>query len=456
MNGSPEGLESDAVNWALLSGLLKYNDKGQVSHAPFVLDPYAIAAPLTALLCSLTPLCNELSLRVAADHEFLEEVLAPASRADEFTRYLLNLARDSAGSQPLRLLITRSDYFLTRLGNDGPLQARQVEMNTISASYAGLSGVMQGLHARLSAAHSPPRHLLANDPIAGIADGISQAMRLYGDQQACLLMVVDPDEPNVFDQLLLEGALLARGVPTKRVSLENIGSFGSIREGQLVLDGQAAAVTYFRSGYAPWQLKHPNARQGRELIAHSDTIAVPDTAVQLAGTKKVQQLLTQHEVLNRFANPEAARDLAGSFAAMFDLEQPLAEQPGQPPAWCHAVEHPAGYVLKPQREGGGNNLYDGEIPATLRHASKQDRSAYVLMERLYPITHRARLVKEARGATQECVSELGRFGVLLADNRRILENRDVGYLVRTKPAAVNEGGVSAGFGYLNSLAIEPD
>jgi len=54
------------------------------------------------------------------------------------------------------------------------------------------------------------------------------------------------------------------------------------------------------------------------------------------------------------------------------------------------------------------------------------------------------------------VSEIGRFGVYLADGERELLNTDAGYLVRTKGHDVTEGGVSAGFGYLDSLLLTPD
>lgn len=41
---------------------------------------------------------------------------------------------------------------------------------------------------------------------------------------------------------------------------------------------------------------------------------------------------------------------------------------------------PCSYVLKPQREGGGNNLWFNEMVKVLSTASVEERSAYILMQ----------------------------------------------------------------------------
>ncbi|HEX7926562.1 MAG TPA: glutathione synthase, partial [bacterium] len=71
-----------------------------------------------------------------------------------------------------------------------------------------------------------------------------------------------------------------------------------------------------------------------------------------------------------------------------------------------------------------------------------------------PRTHPTWLVREGHAEQATCVSEIGRFGTLLANGPTLLHNRDAGYLVRTRPAHLHEGGVSAGFGFLDSLILE--
>lgn len=47
-----------------------------------------------------------------------------------------------------------------------------------------------------------------------------------------------------------------------------------------------------------------------------------------------------------------------------------------------AERHPEAYVLKPQREGGGNNLYGEQLLEKLR--SRQGLAAFILMQRIRP------------------------------------------------------------------------
>ena len=45
-----------------------------------------------------------------------------------------------------------------------------------------------------------------------------------------------------------------------------------------------------------------------------------------------------------------------------------------------AIATPSDFVLKPQREGGGNNLYEEEMVAMLQAASDEQLQAYILMD----------------------------------------------------------------------------
>ncbi len=47
-----------------------------------------------------------------------------------------------------------------------------------------------------------------------------------------------------------------------------------------------------------------------------------------------------------------------------------------------AIADPDSFVLKPQREGGGNNVWGTELVRTLKSASVAERGAYVLMQRI--------------------------------------------------------------------------
>ena len=50
-----------------------------------------------------------------------------------------------------------------------------------------------------------------------------------------------------------------------------------------------------------------------------------------------------------------------------------------------AYDDPMGWVLKPSREGGGNNIWEGEMVDKLKELhDSEEREVFVLMQRLNP------------------------------------------------------------------------
>lgn len=117
--------------------------------------------------------------------------------------------------------------------------------------------------------------------------------------------------------------------------------------------------------------------------------------------------------------------------------------------------HPENYVLKPQREGGGNNTYNLDIieKFTTPHAISELK-AYILMQRIKPSPRPGFLVKQRKLAVVGVISELGVYSYLISDHKSILENKHGGYLLRTKSFDTDEGGVATGYSVLDSVVYE--
>lgn len=114
-------------------------------------------------------------------------------------------------------------------------------------------------------------------------------------------------------------------------------------------------------------------------------------------------------------------------------------------------------VLKPQREGGGNNVYRTNIPAFLDKLPAAEREAWIAMEMILPPSGvQNLLVKsgESSVAKGEIVSELGIFGwTLFGAQGSTLKQEEAGWLVRTKGKESDEGGVAVGFSVLDSVLL---
>ena len=120
-----------------------------------------------------------------------------------------------------------------------------------------------------------------------------------------------------------------------------------------------------------------------------------------------------------------------------------------------AFSNPESYVLKPQREGGGNNIYRSSIPGFLKSLPNEAHyNAYILMELIQPSPLTNSIIREGKIITGGVVGELGVYGMILWDqDGRVLKNEDAGWLLRTKVKGVDEGGVAAGFGSIDSVCL---
>lgn len=102
------------------------------------------------------------------------------------------------------------------------------------------------------------------------------------------------------------------------------------------------------------------------LIERSTAIKCPSIYYHLAGTKKVQQALARPEMLKRFVSDDSKISLIeGIFTGLYSLDM---NEEGEA-AVKMVLDNPEKYVLKPQREGGGNNVYGSDIPMALSVSS---------------------------------------------------------------------------------------
>ena len=409
-------------------------------------------------MIELTPYFSELMINVSQDWGFLDETLSPISKTDPFLKMLLDL-REHEVSQSRQLLVQRNDFFLIKddigkgghdsssSGEDTSASAlRQVEINTVSASFPFLITQLTRLHQHIF------EQIIPNNPLKPVVDSFAKAIKDYGSTDAIMLLVSQPAESNRFDQLGLEQLLWDEyKIQTVRKTLTEIYENGSLSEGHLILAGKKVAITYYRAGYTPEDFNTSGAIKGRQLIEASSTIQVPDLAMQLAGMKKIQQVLTRPEILSNFVSEEISKRFRKTFVGMHSLDEIIETPEGEISASEWASINPEKYVLKPQREGGGNNYFGSDILKLIPTIKKEEQKAYIMMEKIQALPHSSLQIVNGQAETLNCVSEIGRFGVCFAENGEIKNNLDAGYLVRTKARNVNEGGVCSGFACLNTI-----
>lgn len=404
-----------------------------------------------------------------------------------------------------------------------PPSLKQVEFNTISSSFGGLAVRVAELHTELAtfpdqddcllypphelfntanlATDTPPetspsRHSLnlsgippPNSAVVTLVSGLITAHGAYGSSKhdpglpTCILFLVQDGERNLFDQMALSSYIRDKHpeVPTFRLPVSKILAYTSIPDSSsnpnrpLIYTPPSnprvqfeVSVVYFRALYAPTEYNTPSSWAARHHLERSSAIKCPSVLLHLSGSKKIQQVLTDTTtpILERFL-PDASREELASLRASFAPQYSMSDGPDSEGVRIaldpdRAVNH----VLKPQREGGGNNIYRTNIPPFLKSIPEKDYKQYILMELIQPPKDAKNTVLRSDGkvVSGHVISELGIFGTAVwkhkigegRDHMQMLQNEEGGYLLRTKARDSDEGGVAAGFSSLDSLVLVDD
>lgn len=468
----------DVVAEALQLDLCFLSGPGQTRQVPFALTPTPIAADTYKNLVDAAALLGRLTQALASNAALLEEIHAPLAESEPFFAELLSIHRElstAAGSLPrMPLLLQRSDFML-----DKTLGPSLVECNSIAAGMAPFGDRIQQLHVYIQqrwpeefGLYTPAAgtEIVPNPATSRLADAITLAakhIRLEAQDRAAptFLMIVQENEDNIFDQRLLERALQNRGVKTCRRTMRQLHrQLSSGPNLRLILEGFGPIdVVYLRAGYQYQDyvasdldaIKCCDALRAVRIFIERHRVAVNATvAQQLATSKRMQQFIAAKSasMLHEFGfSPSEAVALKDVFVEMSLIDAGSANRLQETGT--------SQWVMKNQGEGGGHCLFDEAIAERLASLDKKDYPMWTLMHRLRPAGREVTTLRVREGKAQrvdQLVSEIGIFTAHLGDEPlggSVQDPGFIGYLVRSKPADVTEGGVHSGFGMLDSLQL---
>ncbi|CXI61654.1 glutathione synthetase [Plasmodium berghei] len=259
------------------------------------------------------------------------------------------------------------------------------------------------------------------------------------------------------------------------------------------------SVIYFRALYSPlhyneivWKL--------REMLEFSDAVKIPSLPYQLVGLKKIQMLLLDDEILRKYISIDLNKNKKSEEQILNDmstLKKTFALQidPSlnkHSDIISYAIKNENKFILKPQREGGQNNLHGNDVKEKLmlyyKPEEKNKLSFYVLMEKLFPspfptihcrikeinknyeqkmnpLSEENQLQKKNSNycdeentqfiefSLEQSISEFGFFHNIIFFKDKNILNEQKGYLVRTKNVNENEGGAICGISSLDSVFL---
>lgn len=473
-------ITSETVQYAKTHGLVmnqKISENNyQLVHVPHVLIPTIYPRETFLHLKAIAPLFSLVVDKMSRDSKYLLEKLEPVLHVDEFTAKIASIYKkvyvdeSNPQTQTLAMGIHRSDYML-----HGEFQALQVELNTISSAFGAMSQLTQGMHhyivnrfqleSKYGEAKLEENRSL--DEIVGLmhlahTSFLSQLSFKSQNQeneqntqgkQVIVLFIIQPQERNFADQKHLEFTLFERhSIPALRVSLDDILKHGKLDKNYNLIYTTSdhvehiVSVAYYRAGYNPSDYPTNREWEARLLVERSSAIKCPTTGYQLVGTKYIQYILTLPGVLERYLSEEECFQIRSVFTGIYSMKNEEIVK--------KAIENPQNYVGKPQREGGGNLLFGEHLQEVLKVMPLDVKEGYILMERISPTGQESIFCRNEICSTIQGVSELGTFCLFLGDSSsKILLNKYGGYLLRTKPKHMEDGGVASGVASMDSIAL---
>jgi len=423
----------------------------------------------------------------------------------------------------------------------GHIPFKAVEQNTIAVGMSYLSNQVRKIHDntldRLKDAGHLPREeddvkysrfegvgceTFAKTIAEAVKACIGHGVICTDKSRVCLcLMITENLEKNCIDQLGVIKAIgkalendegFKRVIPLQRTISYLLLAY---REQRLVIDDNSSlilididsqqnriekeiCVVYWRMFYDPSHVSEGKDKNDlwnlRRLIERSTALKIPSIGGQLAGAKEIQKKLSSREVVEQFLPLSYFDNRVEIQQLAIDLVMECTAKQIDPLQDMDLFERVVGpekyqWVLKPQREGGGNNYFSDKMVDKMMELKENIQthnrgSAYVLMELLKPPPHKSIVLdikvdsiglrsfnadselgiysayaacrcQSAKIGTSNALNGLGPLSSLTIPG--LISLNTGGNLLRTKPYDQDEGGIYKGYGWLDSaLLVEDD
>ncbi|MEZ9298889.1 glutathione synthase [Vibrio splendidus] len=475
----PQQVIEDACEWALMHGVAFRQPDNTARHCPFSLAPMTMERDVYEHLLRVTPLITKLISNVSEDHDFLQSSLSDMAQADPFFGRLMELHQQAHGSTDERLNPARQPLLLMRTDfmDDRQHGAKVIEFNGIAAGMAPFGQRATEFHSFMQnqwpetyknwledLSATPAENQGLTQLAYGIATTAKQVKADFNEQgKPIFLMVVQKNEDNVYDQHLLEVKLQKQGVRTVRRTFEQLSSqLSSGDNKRLLLEGIGAIdVVYLRAGYQYSDYWAPELNESvcchtlsqTRLFMEQHHVAMNATISQQLATSKTMQMLLTMMPASEYGRWGLTLEEAELVKSVLADMKPITSESIE---WFNTQADKQEWVLKNQGEGGGHCVFGDDISEQLSQLKPEEYDAWALMQRLYP--HERDVPTIAVRDTQQTlvtdlVSEVGLFTAYYKGEPVTELDGYAGYLIRSKPASENEGGIHSGKGILDSLVL---
>ena len=456
----PENILEEMIMYLYTHGLIIKSKTNGVNHIPIMLTPSPLPKDIYDKIYFYQIAFNKIIIRLSNDQKYLEEILNPIAEKDEFVRKNLDISKKLVNyehKQKIKLGIFRNDYLFDKVQNF----LLFTEYNTIASSMGTFSDRLKKFYSFFSEKY-PDIFKKYKDTIIPVesydnidkfSESMVEAIQLGFPNQykdSIIVFVVQKNETNIFDQCSISDDLYNKyKIATKRLTLNEIKkNCVQDEKGNLTIDGKLISMFYFRAGYCESDFQDEESWQGRELIELSTAIKVPDINTFLTTFKVFQYELSKPHVMKHYCDNELIiNDILRFFGGIYYIRDMNDEAKKE--LFSKIKSDPTKYILKPMREGGGNNVYGDKLKELIPEEGNEPGDLLkvsVIVDKIDSAVHESIVLRNEKISFQNSVSEFSIYGIVLSNENIFKINKSSSFLVRTKNKDEIEGGIMEGAG----------
>ena len=459
----PDNILQEILMYLYTNGLIMKSKNEGVFHIPIMITPSPIPKNIYQKMIFYQIAFNKIINKLSNDQNFLEEILTPISEKDEFVKKNLDISKKLVNyehKQKIKLGIFRNDYLLDKNQNF----LFFTEYNTIASSMGTFSDKIKKFYSYFYKRYPEnfKRFIEKEIPMDGLnnienfAESMNEAIKLAFPKQykeSIIIFIIQKNEINIFDQYSLSDELYNKyNLSSIRFTLEEINSRCIQDEnGNLFLDGKLVSLFYFRAGYCENDYPNEESWKGRELIELSTAIKVPDINTFLTTFKIFQYELSKPKILMKYCDSELIiNDILRFFGGIYNIRDMSENEIKE--LFNKIRNEPEKYILKPMKEGGGNNITGDKLKELIPEKDSEINDLIknsVIVEKIESYGHEGLIIRNEKLNLQNSISEYSIYGIVLADINNLIINKSVSFLVRTKNKENIEGGIIEGAGAID-------
>jgi len=456
----PENILEEMIIYLYTHGLIIKSKTNGVNHIPIMLTPSPLPKDIYDKIYFYQIAFNKIIIRLSNDQKYLEEILNPIAEKDEFVRKNLEISKKLVNyehKQKIKLGIFRNDYLFDKVQNF----LLFTEYNTIASSMGTFSDRLKKFYSYFSEKYPDIFKkykeaiipVESYDNIEKFAQSMFEAIQLGFPNQykdSIIVFVIQKNETNIFDQCSISDELYNKyKIATKRLTLNEIKkNCVQDESGNLTIDGKLISMFYFRAGYCESDFQDEESWQGRELIELSTAIKVPDINTFLTTFKVFQYELSKPHVMKHYCDNELIiNDILRFFGGIYYIRDMNDEAKKE--LFSKIKSDPTKYIMKPMREGGGNNIYGDKLKELIPEEGNEPGDILnisVIVDKIDSALHESLVLRNEKISVQNSISEFSIYGIVLSNDNIFKINKSASFLVRTKNKDEIEGGIMEGAG----------